>query len=350
MINVKTNKNQYFATRGHFCLVITSKTLKLSGSELDLVDVLCLKSKSSYLLHPLFDAFLRLKWEKVCIPFYIHLIWTFMYTFIVMSYSLQRFSLLKGLVPHIFESCNIIESAMYILFPETIIERIFSFIMALLVISEIIRNSRRSFAFPSKLSIAVKTFIIFLWHFSHPTLIGVLLYGDLDEWTARTVASVLMFFSALFNVGTLSGLPAFGFQIFMIKRVAVSVIKFFITFGIIFLSFCLVFHTLMPQSDNFRQLDTAFMKVLSMLMGELDFTNSFVKSGEAGLTAKIFFIIFIVALVLIFMNLLLGIAVSDIHELERVSQSQSAIINSYSIRSMESIITMIRSSLSNYTY
>ena len=79
-----------------------------------------------------------------------------------------------------------------------------------------------------------------------------------------------------------------------------------------------------------------------MLMGELDFTNSFVKNEEAGLAAKIFFLIFLVFMALVFMNLLLGIAVSDIHELERVSQSQSALINSYTIKGLEKFLMMIR--------
>lgn len=79
-----------------------------------------------------------------------------------------------------------------------------------------------------------------------------------------------------------------------------------------------------------------------MLMGELDFTNSFVKNKEAGLAAKIFFLIFLVFMALVFMNLLLGIAVSDIHELERVSQSQSALINSYTIKGLEKFLMMIR--------
>ena len=301
-----------------------------------------MKSKASLLLHPLFDAFLRLKWEKVCLPFYIHLLWTFIYTFSIMGYSLQRFSLLQGIVPQVFENCNLIETWIHIIFPESIIERILGFFMGTLVLTELFQNSGRNMGLGWKLSIIFKSFWVFVWHFSHPTLIGFLLFGDLENWTARTVCSVLMFLTSLLNLTTLAQLPTFGIHIFMIKKVGASACRFFATFGIIFLSFCFVFHTLMPSSDNFSRLDTSFLKVVSMLMGELDFTNSFVKSTEAGVAAKIFFLIFLVMLVLVFMNLLLGIAVSDIHELERVSQSQSAIINSYSIRGMEKIIMMIR--------
>ena len=290
-----------------------------------------MKRKASLLLHPLFDAFLRLKWEKVCFPFYFHLAWTFFYTFSVMLYSLQRFSLLQAIIPQVFENCNLVESWIHIIFLESIIERLLGFCMAILVFADFLQNSGGNMGVSLKIAIAIRSIFMFVWHFSHPTLIGFLLFGELEEWTARTVCSVLMFLTSLLNITTLAQLPTFGIHIFMIKRVGVSAVKFFLTFGIIFLSFCFVFHTLMPSSDNFSRLDTSFMKVLAMLMGELDFTNSFVKNVEAGVAAKIFFLIFLVMLVLVFMNLLLGIAVSDIHELERVSQSQSAIINSYSI-------------------
>ena len=52
-----------------------------------------------------------------------------------------------------------------------------------------------------------------------------------------------------------------------------------------------------------------------MLMGELDFTNSFIRNPEAGVVAKILFFMFVLTMALVFMNLLLGIAVSDINEL-----------------------------------
>ena len=245
---------------------------------------------------------------------------------------------LKDIVPQ-----RLIEICIYVVFTESIIERVVGFAMAILLLADYFQNLRKSSGSEScKTPFAVKGFLSLSWHFSHPILIGFLLYGDLDDGTARTISSISMFLSALLNIVTLSQLPTFGIKIHMIKRVGVSVFKFFLTFGIIFLSFCFIFHILMPESESFGKLNVSIMKVLVMFMGELDFTNSFVKGGEPGITAKIFFMIFMVVMALVFMNLLLGIAVSDIHELERISQSQSALINSFSIRGMESFIMMVR--------
>lgn len=57
-----------------------------------------------------------------------------------------------------------------------------------------------------------------------------------------------------------------------------------------------------------------------MLMGEFDFTANFTNAHDTPFIAKIFFLIFIMIMALVFMNLLLGLAVSDIGELERISK------------------------------
>ena len=57
-----------------------------------------------------------------------------------------------------------------------------------------------------------------------------------------------------------------------------------------------------------------------MLMGEFDFTSNFINTPGTPLIAKIFFLLFILFMALVFMNLLLGLAVSDISELEKVSK------------------------------
>ena len=177
-----------------------------------------MKSKLSYLLHPIFDAFLGLKWKRVSLPFYFHLTWTFAYTFIIMCYSLKRFSILKEVViPCVFGDLNIIEFGMTVLFPESIIERIFGFAMSIHVIAEYVQNSRRTSVQPCKISMAIKVVLSLLWHFSHPVLIGFLLYGDLSDWLARIVTSVLLFLSALLNIFTLAQLPSFGIQINMTR-------------------------------------------------------------------------------------------------------------------------------------
>ena len=74
----------------------------------------------------------------------------------------------------------------------------------------------------------------------------------------------------------------------MMKVVEVS--AFFISFGAIFFSFCVIFHILLPNSPAFGSFGNAIIKVLAMLMGELDFTANFVTNEDSGVVSKTFFV------------------------------------------------------------
>ena len=77
-------------------------------------------------------------------------------------------------------------------------------------------------------------------------------------------------------------------------------------------------------------------------MGELDFTANFVLSKESSLISKAFFVLFLISMTLVFMNLLLGLAVSDIDELERISKIKRAVVEFETIAIMEKIFIVLR--------
>jgi hypothetical protein len=117
----------------------------------------------------------------------------------------------------------------------------------------------------------------------------------------------------------LSKVPYFGIRTVMLVRVAASVSSFFSAVLALFVSFWILFHVLLPDSPTFGSLTNSLIKVEAMLMGEFDFTTNFINPPNVPFLAKWFFVIFILLMALVFMNLLLGLAVSDIHELQRVS-------------------------------
>ena len=86
----------------------------------------------------------------------------------------------------------------------------------------------------------------------------------------------------------------------------------------------------------------SIIKVLAMLMGELDFTANFVTNEDSGVVSKTFFVLFLIMMALVFMNLLLGLAVSDIDELERISKVRRAVLEFETISIMEKIIYLLR--------
>ena len=307
-----------------------------SGSETNLVCALCANKKEVYVLHPLFDAFLKMKWSRISVPYYIYLLYTCIYTFLVIFNSLEQFSILHGRLPKDF-----FHPILTVFLPITCAEKV----LALSLYIRVITNM-----FCGNLKLNVIVLIMATWHFlkhtiyhlASPVMLGVLLFCKMEEGDKRIITAVMVFWTAVCNLQVLAEIPSVGIHIMMIRRVAFSALKFLASFSVILFSFCLVFHILLPTTPSFMKLDDSFIKICAMLMGELDFTNSFIKNKEAGLVAKTFFFIFIMIMALVFMNLLLGIAVSDIHELERISKTQSVIIRCLTIEFIERVYLTVR--------
>ena len=85
---------------------------------MDLIDVLHAKNKSVLVLHPLFEAFIQMKWVNCSMSYYIYLVYSFFFTFLIICNSLVQFSHLKGVIPDYF-FLNILK----VLLPLDVIDR-----------------------------------------------------------------------------------------------------------------------------------------------------------------------------------------------------------------------------------
>ena len=72
----------------------------------------------------------------------------------------------------------------------------------------------------------------------------------------------------------------------------------------------------MPQNLNFFS-----PQVLTMLLGEYDFTDNFVNNNTHWFS-KLLFVIFVIDMSVILMNLVIGLAVSDVESIKRESNIQ----------------------------
>ena len=306
---------------------------------MDVLVALCTNQKQVFLLHPLFDAFIQMKWAKTSIPYYIYLLYTFIYTFILICNALEQFPncILHGKVPG-----NFFIPFLKALFPISCVERLVSLFLYFNVVSGFLCRKNINLGGKCLTMIMFSFLKLIIWNIIHPLLLGIIIFKEIESDEKRIITSCLIFLAGFFNLIVLSEIPSIGIHLMMIKRVLISATKFFLSFFIVLFSFCLVFHLLLPNTPSFTRLDDAFIKICAMLMSELDFTNSFARNPEAGFFAKTFFFIFLITMALVFMNLLLGIAVSDINELERISKTHSVIIRCLTIEYMEKIFLVFR--------
>ena len=72
-----------------------------------------------------------------------------------------------------------------------------------------------------------------------------------------------------------------------------------------------------------------------MLMGEYDYTLTFVTNEGSSIMAKVVFVVFVIDMSVVLMNLVLGLAVSDIDELQRNSAVRRMIQETNAVGFME---------------
>jgi hypothetical protein len=77
-----------------------------------------------------------------------------------------------------------------------------------------------------------------------------------------------------------------------------------------------------------------------MLMGEYDYTVNFVNS-ETSWMAKILFVIFVVDMSVVLMNLVLGLAISDIEMLQKNSAVRRMIQETYTVMFIDGVMMIL---------
>ncbi|XP_063236745.1 transient receptor potential cation channel subfamily A member 1 homolog [Bacillus rossius redtenbacheri] len=115
----------------------------------------------------------------------------------------------------------------------------------------------------------------------------------------------------------LSRLPNLGYFVLMFFKVTTNMCKVLLTFAFIFLGFTLSFMILFRNEEPFTSPFRALAKVVVMMTGELEYSDVF--GGEevaARACARLVFLTFAILVGVVLMNLMVGLAVSDIGVLE----------------------------------
>ena len=108
--------------------------------------------------------------------------------------------------------------------------------------------------------------------------------------------------------------PKFGDFGFISAQIFRTVLIFAISYFPQLLSFAIVFHILLHDHEAFATIEDSMVKVVAMMTGELDTADAVILSNNT-LFNKIVFVFFIMIMCIVVMNMVLGLAISDINEL-----------------------------------
>ena len=110
-------------------------------------------------------------------------------------------------------------------------------------------------------------------------------------------------------------LPTFGIYVQMFTTVAKNFFKFLAAYFCLLVAFALSFCVLFPNYQSFNvHTVSALIKTLVMMAGEIEYENFIFENGDPlfPFTGHFMILLFVVLISIILMNLLVGLAVSDI--------------------------------------
>ena len=180
-----------------------------------------------------------------------------------------------------------------------------------------------------QLSLSYRRYIFNLENLMETALISltyILMFANLDTQTVRILSGLIILFSWVEAVFLIGGHPRLKTYITMFTKVSKNFGMFLSWFFPLIIAFGLCFYILFHSGDDtneyFGDPGKSIMKTIIMgLAGEIEFEGISFKTEEG----KIIFLIFVFFIMLVFVNLLNGLAVSDIAEIQKEAEIMSHI-------------------------
>ncbi|EFN62636.1 Transient receptor potential channel pyrexia [Camponotus floridanus] len=133
-----------------------------------------------------------------------------------------------------------------------------------------------------------------------------------EPWQHIAAVGILLVWIELMIV--IGYFTMFGLYVQMFKRVSINFFKFLTAYFCLIIGFSLSFNVLHGKYKSFEDPVISMLKVIIMMSGELEFEDAFFDLKYPG-TAHAMLLCFVILVTMILMNLMIGLAVSDIQDI-----------------------------------
>ncbi|OXU18737.1 hypothetical protein TSAR_000687 [Trichomalopsis sarcophagae] len=261
----------------------------------------------SLLQHPLLELFLRLKWNRLRI-FFVFLV--LVHVCFAMSVSAYSAVLLKKVGYRYLSQKVVLLSTGILLFHNTI--------QILMVPRYYVRQLE------TWLSLVCSTTALLVVLSSHENCSKE--ECRTPEWKLHLV-SIVILLSWMHLMLLIGRFPACGYYALMFYTVLKNLLKVLLAFIWLIVGFALSFSVLFHEADQFQSSWKALAKTVVMMMGEYEYADMFAARTNAAdsfllVTGRVVFLAFVILASVVLMNLMIGLAVSDIQALEQVGHIQ----------------------------
>ncbi|XP_024938932.1 uncharacterized protein LOC107265737 [Cephus cinctus] len=169
---------------------------------------------------------------------------------------------------------------------------------------------------------------------------GAILIQPIREWQDHAAAwGILLVWVELMMV--VGRFPMFGLYIQMFTRVSMNFFKFLGAYVCLIIGFSLGFCVFHKNYKSFKNPEIGLLKTIIMMSGELEFEDMFFDESAQFLyfdTAHLMLLAFVILVTVILTNLMVGLAVSDIQELQRCAGLDRLVRRAELVAHLESML------------
>ena len=290
------------------------------------------------LKHPLCESFLHLKWLKVRKFFFVSLMFHLLFTILQTAFVLQVYAGAQCVMKNHCNSTNqplpkfvsIPGDCFLPLQEECMIQWSTLCVWVFLLMSTFALGAKETFQLMHsqkayflnwenwvQVGILVNVLLISFHINPMPSLTQPMHLVEPWQHHAAAIGVFLVWGELMLMIGRL---PTFGIYVQMFTTVAKNFAKFLAAYFCLLVAFALSFCVLYPNYQSFNvPVPAAVVKTLVMMAGEIEYENFVYENGETlfGFTGHAMILIFVVLVSIILMNLLVGLAVSDIQGLQK---------------------------------
>ncbi|XP_068243950.1 transient receptor potential channel pyrexia-like [Palaemon carinicauda] len=158
----------------------------------------------------------------------------------------------------------------------------------------------------------------------------------------RHIAATSAFFGWVELMMLFGRFPTLGVYTLMFTRIAKSMLRFMMAFVTLLVGFSICFLVLFYTNESFTSFGRSIVKVLMMMIGEIDYTGLVDNNTPA--ISYILLVAFLFLVSILMINLLIGVAVNDISNLEFFGKIERLSKQASFLESLENLIFFLRQS------
>lgn len=324
--------------------------LEEEGVQSSLISELSTSTLEALLKHPLLESFLYLKWGRIKHFFYCSVALYFMFlllhtTFIVLTFGMHPWNWSTQISAYSVFLILHITMFLFILIPDLIFMfanfkkylhqwETYTRFIALSSSAFVVFSCLPSYKVlgivpsPGDSSTSWENMTDTSWeaitdnystwdNISEPVKDGEMQHTMVHWEVVRHMAAVSALFGWVEFMMLLGRFPSLGVYVLMFTRVARSLIKFLAAFSSLIIGFAVSFLVLFKDNTTFSSLPLSFIKTLMMMIGEIEFAAL---AEDLNLLSALFLVAFLFLVCILLTNLLIGLAVNDLPDLQRMGK------------------------------